>query len=127
MADPPIVLNAPAESYAEAVSREYPEPCAQPCAECPWRRVAAPGWLGPMDADEWLEVAHGEAAVACHMTIPDGGGWGVRTLQCAGAATFRANVCKLPHNPTIATGPVDADAVFASNAEFKAHHEGGQL
>lgn len=118
-------LNAPIASVEDAMTRdEYPAPVPKPCRECPWRRNATPGHLGPFTADEWLEVAHGEYPIACHMTIPPGGGWGDQTRQCAGAARFRANVCKSPRNPTIAAGPQDPERVFSRNAEFREHHEG---
>ena len=114
----------------DAYTKQYPEPTAAPCAECPWRRVAAPGWLGPHDAWEWLEAIHGEGAIACHMTIKDTndegrGDWDHPSMrQCRGAAIFRAHVCKSPVNPSIETGPSDPDKVFVSNAEFVAHHTG---
>lgn len=119
---PPDVLNAPVKDIREALEREYPDAVSAPCRDCPWRRNAAPGWLGPHDADYWLRAAHGEGAIACHLTLSDGGGWS-EASQCRGAASFRANVCKRPMNPTIAVGPDDTERVFASNAEFKEHHD----
>ena len=115
-------LNAPVASVEDALTRRYPEACDQPCRECPWRKDSAPGWLGPQSADEWLRAVHGETPIACHMTIPRSGGWGRKTKQCRGAASFRANVFKTPMNSTVAVGPRD-DSVFGSDAEFRAHHE----
>lgn len=120
-------LNAPVTSIDEALAREYPPAVPAPCNDCPWRRNATPGWLGPYDAARWIQAAHGEGAIACHQTIPDGGGWGDQTRQCRGAAIFRANVCKSPVNPTIETGPPDRERVFASNDEFTSYHEGGDM
>lgn len=117
-------LNTRPTDIRDAVSREYPEAVKEPCNDCPWRRESLPGWLGPQTADEWCEAAHGEVAIACHQTIPEGGGWGDKTRQCKGAAIFRANICKSPHNPTIETGPADRERVFSWDDEFKAHHEG---
>jgi hypothetical protein len=119
----PNDLNAPVTDLTEAVKREYPPACKVPCNDCPWRRNATPGWLGPYEADEWIRAAHGEGAVACHQTIPAGDGWGPKTVQCRGMAIFRANVFKQPRNPTIETGPPDTDRVFATDEEFRAHHE----
>lgn len=103
---------------------EYPPAVNQPCNDCPWRRNATPGWLGPYDWRNWLRAIHGEDAIACHQTIGESGSWeGV--LQCAGAAAFRANVCKRPRNPTIATGP-PRDDVFATNEEFAEYHSFGE-
>lgn len=115
-------LNAPVQDVEDALTREYPPVTSAPCRDCPWRRSAAPGWLGPYTAHDWVDAAHGETPIACHLTIPPGGGWGPLTRQCAGAATFRGNVCKSPINPSIAAGPVDRDDVFASSAEFVQHH-----
>lgn len=115
-------LNKPVETIQEALSRKYPEATPTPCNECPWRRNAAPGWLGPYSADEWLEIAHSEAPIACHKTVGRQG-WQEKSRQCQGAAIFRANVAKQPMNPTMAQGPRDTQQVFRSNAEFKDHHE----
>lgn len=106
--------------------RDLPEVTAAPCVECPWRRESTPGHLGPHSAEEWALGAHGESAIACHMTIkrPIEAEWddpGLR--QCKGAAIFRANVLKLPRDPAIAVGPRDTDKVFSNNAEFITHHK----
>jgi len=102
-----------------------PEPTKVPCVECPWRRKAARGWLGSLTAEEWVQAAHGEAAIACHKTIDqdneDDHVWVEGERQCGGAARYRANVFKLPHNPGVAVGPRDPN-VFASPAEFVQHH-----
>lgn len=114
-------LNEPAQGIEDAMTREYPDCVAEPCNECPWRRDAMPGHLGPMDAREWAQAAHGETAIACHKTL-SGDGW-EGASQCRGAAIFRENVCKNPRNPTITTGPEDHDQVFSSNEQFVNHHE----
>lgn len=116
-------LNADANTVEEAMARVYPDPTKEPCNDCPWRRNSVRGWLGPYDARQWIEAAHGEGAIACHQTIPKGGGWGPNTLQCRGAAIFRANAKKQPRNPTITTGPEDKERVFAWDDEFIEHHE----
>lgn len=115
-------LNAPITTTEEAMAREYPPACAVPCNDCPWRRNATPGWLGPYTAHEWADAAHREGAVACHQTIPEGGGWGPKTVQCKGMAIFRANVFKQPRNRTIETGPRDVDRVFTDEREFIIYH-----
>lgn len=117
-------LNAPCTSIEDAMTREYPEATASPCNECPWRRAAASGWLGPYTVEEWIETAHSELPIACHKTLPIGGGWGESTRQCKGAAIFRENVFKSPRNQTIAAGPADTERVFGTNAEFIDHHGG---
>lgn len=85
----------------------------KPCGDCPWARAAAPGWLGGTSADEWIRAAHGEARIECHT---------MKGAQCAGAATYRANVCKRTRDPEDLVLPQDKARVFASRAEFLAHH-----
>lgn len=103
---------------------DLPEATKTPCNECPWRRNAARGWLGPFDAEQWVALAHGEEAIACHKTIEVEDDWtqpGIR--QCAGAATYRGNVAKRPRDPEVALLPADRDAVFANPREFTEHHD----
>lgn len=101
---------------------EYPKATERPCNECPWRRDSTPGHLGPHSAEEWVAAAHGEGAIACHLTITDSNWTDEGMRQCAGAATFRANVLKVPRNPTIAVAKVDKERVFGWNDEFMEHH-----
>lgn len=123
--DPATVehLNRPVSETGDATKRVYPPPPPKPCNDCPWRRDSMRGWLGPFSPEKWLESAHGETPVACHQTIPEGGGWGPRTLQCRGLASFRCHVAKSPRNKSIVTGPKDP-TVFATNEEFVEHHRG---
>jgi hypothetical protein len=88
----------------------------RPCSDCPWRRDALPGWLGSMTADEWTAAVHGEASVECHTLLG---------AQCAGAAIYRANICKLPRDPRQLRLPKDRAAVFGRPGEFISHHERG--
>lgn len=107
-----------------------PETTPQPCNDCPWRRVAKRGWLGPWTAAQWLAIVHGDSPIACHQTITEtdesgSGDWEHPAMrQCRGAAIFREHVCKSPRNPEIETGPEDRDNVFANNYEFYRHHTG---
>lgn len=107
---------------------QLPPVTPKPCSQCPWRRTAMRGFLGPHTPQEWIEQIHAEGPIACHQTIPDDlDGWdawrspGIR--QCAGAARFRANVIKRPRHPKIAVGPTDV-TVFATNDEFISYHLG---
>lgn len=84
-----------------------------PCGDCPWARTALPGWLGGLTADAWLAGAHGDDTIECHT---------LTGAQCAGAATYRANVCKLPRAKDALRLPADREHVFADRAEFLAHH-----
>jgi hypothetical protein len=104
---------------------KLPPPVPKPCNDCPWRRVAMRGWLGPHSAAEWLRIAHGEQPIACHQTIrrEDWEAEGLR--QCAGAAIFRKNVAKLPRWDQDAARQFkpDTETVFASDAEFEEYHK----
>lgn len=107
-----------------SATEEYPPTTATPCSECPWRKKALAGWLGPNTAKEWIRIAHGEGAIACHKTVRKSGDW-EGASQCAGAAAFRANVGKRPRNPNIASGP-PRDDVFDDNHDFVDYHTDGR-
>ena len=99
-----------------------PETTKTICNDCPWRRVSAPGWLGPLSAEEWIALAHGEGAIACHQTIVEDESW-QDARQCGGAAQYRRNVCKLPKNPEVAVADEpDTEKVFGRSTEFFEHH-----
>lgn len=85
----------------------------KPCSDCPWARAALHGWLGGLSVDEWLAAAHGEANIECHA---------LQGAQCAGAAIYRANMCKLPRDPDILRLPANRASVFATPMEFREHH-----
>jgi hypothetical protein len=103
--------------------RRLPVATEKPCNECPWRRNAEPGFLGPHTAQEWIFFAHSGGPIGCHKTIQVDGDWGQRGLrQCAGAAIFRANDQVLPARPDVATAAPNTAAVFSDCAEFLAHH-----
>ena len=104
-------------------------PAKAPCSECPWRRDAEPGWLGPHTPEEWAAMAHADGQIACHLTIPsdtpeDGSDLDEMTA-CAGAAIFRANVCKSPRSLRgIPEQHLRADRqrVFSWDNEFIEYH-----
>lgn len=100
---------------------KLPPAVASPCNDCPWRRQAVRGWLGPLTAEEWIELVGSDSPIACHQTIVQDGDW-EGASQCAGAASFRANICKLPRDPQVAHGP-RRDDVFATRTEFLEHHD----
>lgn len=106
---------------------DLPPSTTRPCDECPWRRASIPGYVGPHDAETWVAAAHSDAPIACHKTIStssrDGETDTSYTHQCAGAAVFRANVHKMPRDPSVARMPADRERTFASNQEFLAHHD----
>jgi hypothetical protein len=85
----------------------------KPCSDCPWARSSLAGWLGAADPDDWLLAVHGEARVECHVYAD---------CQCAGAAIYRANMAKSVRSPELLRLPADRVLVFATPAEFLAHH-----
>lgn len=108
---------------------DLPGALPKPCDECPWRRNALSGHLGPETSEKWCDIAHGEGPVACHKTIKrvndEGyGEWDDPAIkQCAGLAIFRANICKSPRNPEIVVYPADHETVFSWDNEFIEHHD----
>jgi hypothetical protein len=90
--------------------------------------------LGPHTAEEWIKMAHTEAPIACHQTIPRGedGQWDDPKLrQCMGAAIYRLHAVKYMRNPSDAqrTAVADREHVFSDilGRDFIAYHrrEGG--
>ncbi len=84
-----------------------------PCSDCPWARKAMPGWLGGFTIQTWLELAHSDSLIHCH----------TRDKQCAGAAIFRANICKSSRDSEALTLPADRINVFSWDTEFEKHHK----
>ena len=66
-----------------------------------------------MSVDDWIAEAHGESRIECHT---------ISNQQCAGAAIYRANVCKSVRDPDALRLPADRIKVFGFG-EFRAHHE----
>lgn len=87
-----------------------------PCSDCPWAREALPGWLGGSSSEMWLRTAHSDSMINCHVYLG---------AQCAGSAIYRANMGKLPRDPTLLRLKADRKTVFATPAEFTAHHAKG--
>lgn len=67
-------------------------------------------------------MAHGEVAIACHLTITNESWDDAGMRQCAGAAIYRANVAKAPRSPDVIVLQPDRDKVFCRSTEFIAHH-----
>ena len=65
-----------------------------PCAECPWRKDSAQGYLGGHTTEVYADAVSEGVNPACHMS--DFGPEDDRTAFCAGAASVMANACKMP-------------------------------
>lgn len=102
-------------------------PKNKPCAECPFRRKSAPGYLGADKPENFVDTAlHGEIPMPCHLEVDyEQDDW-EETLdsvhQCTGHAIFLTNACKLPRNPEIKRLPRDTDLIFNFRHEFLKHH-----
>jgi hypothetical protein len=97
-------------------AKQHLPPCNQhvtPCKECPFKKDSLRSWLGGHTAKEFVDMAHGEDLLECHMK---------EGSQCAGGAIYRGNVCKLPRDRSLLVLPQNKDTVIASRAEFMAHH-----
>lgn len=104
---------------------------SQPCAQCPWRRASAPGWLGDDTPEGFLHAAKSECHMPCHATIDyDDPNWKSSQLPtaplCAGALIFLRNTGAMPRDPMLAEAAKqverDAELVFANGPEFVEHH-----
>lgn len=115
----------PSEQELQAehgVPTELPPAVYSPCSQCPWRREAWAGYLGPLSAENWVKIANSDMPIMCHQTIEESDNY-EGTFQCKGAAIFRANICKAPRREDAAVGPQDKEKIFASAQEFTDHHE----
>lgn len=88
----------------------------KPCSDCPFARTALPGWLGSMTREEWVHALHSDCRIECHALLG---------AHCAGAAIYRANVCKRIVDPEGLTLPPDDDLCFSQPKEFLDHHSRG--
>ena len=84
----------------------------KPCGDCPWRRDSLNGWLGGLKPQEWIGIAHSDEVVDCHT---------LKGAQCAGAAIYRRNTCKMAYPPNLLL-PADREKIFSNRNEFLEHH-----
>lgn len=62
-----------------------------PCAECPWRKKAAKGWLGGYTAESYADAVQANEVPACHLR--DHGPESDDTAFCVGALAVMSNQC----------------------------------
>jgi len=106
--------------------------CKKPCAECPFRRESAPGYLGEASYDPQGFIGpHWYAGVPlpCHMTVDNESRVPVLSQDfklCAGFLIMAKNSAKIPEHPEvrIARDEMEPDrvAVFWHIGEFIEHH-----
>lgn len=87
-----------------------------PCSDCPFRRDALPGWLGGRTPAQYALLACSDEIILCHTKVGP---------QCAGAAIYRANICKEARSKRVLRLPKDTVKVFAWVTEFMQHHTRG--
>jgi hypothetical protein len=99
-------------------------PTKMPCPECPLARTAIRGALGGYTVAQYLEVLHGPADLACHLSK----GFPANRAEqrsCTGVAMFRANLGLHPAGGAMRAVQLvgeNREAVFASPEDFAAHH-----
>ena len=105
------------------------EPAKMPCNECPLRRDSVPGHLGGYTPQMYIDVLHGDADLACHLSKGFQEGEREQQRSCTGVAMYRANTHCLPLGTnardailSVVAEDGDRSNVFASPEEFRAHH-----
>ena len=108
------------------VEKGFQPPAKEPCRECPLARTASPGHLGGYTVEQYIEVMHGPADLACHMSpgFPDDRS---RQRSCTGLAMYRANARLMPggkgaFEAMLETGP-NRELAFATPDQFRKHHK----
>lgn len=98
----------------------------KPCAECPWRKTSAKGWLGASTPVEFIQQSEAETQMPCHLHVDyESDNWQEEALeapQCAGRAIHFANRGKRPQNPALITMPANYQEVFSNPQDFVTHH-----
>lgn len=98
----------------------------QPCHDCAFRRDGTPGNLGGSPVETYIGQTEAGFWLPCHGTyepgVPAKQQDPAKAPQCAGAAIYRANLGITAGGRLILRDPQDKAAVFASHAEFIAHH-----
>ena len=96
------------------------------CKACPWSRKCWPGALGGSPPGVYVGQVGGPFWLPCHESNNYAGkASDVNAVrECAGAATFRANIGRKVLPSGLLLLPADKDVCFATLAEFYAHHAG---
>lgn len=97
-----------------------------PCAECPWRKCAAAGWLGGFSPEDYADPVQMNEIPACHNA--DSGPDSPKSSFCVGALATANNSCTQPHKTegAIAAAKVigKRDDCFRWVRDFYKHHAG---
>lgn len=109
----------------------------KPCAGCPFRTNAAPGWLGDYTPQEVIQHLQNEIPFVCHIDVENGPGYSDPEWQewadkhanhCGGALIMQRKMAKLPRDPDhcAAVRAVDPQTTILFPPQvFIEHHESG--
>lgn len=104
----------------------------KPCKACPFRREALPGFLGASSPERFIATSLNDDPMPCHTTMDyDDPEWkskfesGEMGRECAGNATFFANLCKRSRDPRRLVVKPDRERVFTDPRDFITHHRSG--
>lgn len=102
-----------------------------PCAQCPWRKTSAAGWLGASTPLQFLAQAEADIKMPCHCKVnyerEDWREQAEAAPRCAGHAAYLRNRCKSPREPKLAQFVAQVERnpdVFSNPSDFVAHHGG---
>lgn len=108
---------------------EYVKPTSAPCLDCPFRRKAAPGWLGEGSPESFIDCMQRDEPLPCHQSIDyEDPQWKEKWEDqeagrlCAGSLIFMANKMQKPRTKDFPTMPPDKMNVFANSVEFVRYH-----
>lgn len=123
------------ESYGAAILAWAASMAGEPCAECPFRRTSAAGYLGAASGKprEFLGPHwDGDVRLPCHMSVD----WEAQDSQeqaaaaplCKGFLIMARNASKAPTDPEVykavrQTDP-DREKIFTFPHQFYQHHGG---
>jgi hypothetical protein len=103
------------------------------CAECPFRKDSAKGWLGPWDdSDEIINQSQNESGLACHMRIEHEENGEVSyddTHVCVGSMAYANATCKVYRAPTLREAQkkvaqtVKDEEILSNREDFSKHHD----
>lgn len=104
------------------------------CGECPFRKKAPAGWLGPHSIEDIEMVVHSEEPFICHESIEEMMGRGYEGEQieehgqhCVGMLRYRNSMCKLSRDPQTAQAQTELrtvpDQALIPPRKFREHHE----
>lgn len=101
----------------------------QPCKECPFRKKAPAGWLGPWNPEDIVrQISYGE--FPCHRTIPHNS---IENMEsCGGAAMLLNNSIQQAHGTVLSSHQrkieeEDHSTVFSNKQEFLDHHNNASV